>query len=314
MKLIYTLLPACAFLWATTANAQIIPLADIQGQVESSPYENQQVTVSGKVTEAFGDTWYLQDDYGAWNGLYVVGPDVVIPANVPYWNADRQPEVGDVLELTGTVIEEDGNTQLVDVELVEFVDFWNATPAGIWTTAAETQDEQYEGTRIRLENATVLTEPDADGYWTVAMPDGEVTCWGVDTYDPSGNEDPDGPTPGDVYLIYGASHQNGDTYVLHVGDIDVVSLGVSVQPTIEWLIYPNPVYETLNVSVSSGQPAGVDFCIRIFNSAGSLVMERASIFQSMRLDVGSLPSGVYTVRVLAANSNVVNAVSRFVKN
>ena len=127
------------------------------------------------------------------------GRDVVIPANVPYWNADRQPEVGDVLELTGTVIEEDGNTQLVDVELVEFVDFWNATPAGIWTTAVETQDEQYEGTRIRLENATVLTEPDADGYWTVSMPDGEVTCWGVDTYDPSGNEDPDGPTPGDVY-------------------------------------------------------------------------------------------------------------------
>ena len=57
---------------------------------------------------------------------------------------------------------------------------------GIWTTAAETQDEQYEGTRIRLENATVLTEPDAEGYWTVSMPDGEVTCWGVDTYDPSG--------------------------------------------------------------------------------------------------------------------------------
>ena len=84
MKLIYTFLPACAFLWTTTANAQIVPLADIQGQVESSPYENQQVSVSGKVTEAFGDTWYLQDDYGAWNGLYVVGPDVVIPANVPY--------------------------------------------------------------------------------------------------------------------------------------------------------------------------------------------------------------------------------------
>ena len=314
MKLIHTLLPACAFLCATAADAQIISLADVQGQAGSSPYENQQVTVSGKVTEAFGDTWYLQDDYGAWNGLYVVGPDVVIPANVPYWNGDRQPEVGDVLELTGTVIEEDGNTQLVDVELLEFVDFWNATPAGIWTTAAETQDEQYEGTRIRLENATVLTEPDANGYWTVAMPDGEVTCWGVDTYDPSGNEDPDGPTPGDVYLVYGASHQNGDTYILHVGDIDVVSLGVSVQPTTEWLIYPNPVNETLNVGVSSGQPAGADFCIRIFNMAGSLVMERASIFQSMRVDVGSLPSGVYTVRVLGANSNVVTAVSHFMKN
>ena len=52
----------------------------------------------------FGDAWYLQDDYGAWNG-------------------DRQPNVVDVLELTGTVIEEDGNTRLVNVELVKFVDF-----------------------------------------------------------------------------------------------------------------------------------------------------------------------------------------------
>jgi hypothetical protein len=314
MKSIYTLLSAFAFLCATTANAQIIPLADVQGQVESSPYENQQVNVSGKVTEAFGDTWYLQDDYGAWNGLYVVGPDVVIPANVPYWNGDRQPEVGDVLELTGTVIEEDGNTQLVDVELVEFVDFWNATPAGIWTTAAETQDEQYEGTRIRLENATVLTEPDADGYWTVAMPDGEVTCWGVDTYDPSGNEDPDGPTPGDVYLIYGASHQNGDAYVLHVGDIDVVSLGVSEQPVFQWLAYPNPVADALTIESGAGVADDTPFCIRIFNSTGSLVMERASMGQPMRLAVESLPSGVYTLRVLGENGNVVAAVSRFVKN
>ena len=139
MKPFLTIPLVVALAWCSPLYAQVIPLASVQGQTDVSPYENQLVTVSGKVTEAFGDTWYLQDDYGAWNGLYVVGPGVVIPANVPYWNADRQPEVGDVLELTGTVIEEDGNTQLVDVELVEFVDFWNATPAGIWTTAAETQ-------------------------------------------------------------------------------------------------------------------------------------------------------------------------------
>ena len=299
-----------------TANAlaQVVPLIDVQGQLNSSPYENQVIAVSGKVTEAFGDTWYLQDDYGAWNGLYIVGPDVVIPSNVPYWSGDRQPEVGDVLELTGMVIEEDGNTQLVDVELVEFVDFWNATPAGIWTTAAETQDEQYEGTRIRLENATVLTELDVDGYWTVAMLDGEVTCWGVDTYDPSGNEDPDGPTPGDVYSIYGASHQTGDEYVLHVGDIDVVTLGMEEEAASSWSVYPNPVTDVLTIEAGAGVAADTPFCIRIFNSSGSVVMECASMLQPVRVDVESLPTGIYTVRVRAANSNVVSVVSRFMKN
>ena len=294
--------------------AQVIPLADVQGQTDVSPYENQSVTVSGKVTEAFGDTWYLQDDYGAWNGLYVVGPGVVIPANVPYWNADRQPEVGDVLELTGTVIEEDGNTQLVDVELVEFVDFWNATPAGIWTTAAETQDEQYEGTRIRLENATVLTEPDANGYWTVSMPDGEVTCWGVDTYDPSGNEDPDGPTPGDVYQIYGASHQNGDAYVLHVGDIDVVSLGVLEQSVSPWSVYPNPVTDALTIQAGSGVSDAAMISIRIFNASGRLVLEERAARRMTLLDIEFLPSGLYTIQIVEEMRHQKPAICRFTKS
>jgi hypothetical protein len=302
-------------LLAVSANAlaQVIPLADVQGQQDSSPYENQVITVSGKVTEAFGDTWYLQDDYGAWNGLYVVGPGVVIPANVPYWNSDRQPEVGDVLELTGTVVEEDGNTQLVDVELVEFVDFWNATPAGIWTTAAETQDEQYEGTRIRLENATVITAPDADGYWTVAMEDGEVTCWGVDTFDPSGNEDPDGPTPGDVYLIYGASHQAGDEYVLHVGDIDVVTLSAVDEYEVEWAVFPNPVGDMMRFKVLNGNGEGAGVFIRIFNLMGRMVLELPLASIGIPLDVSALGPGAYTLELVSSEDRARLASKRFVK-
>lgn len=301
---------------AISASAQIIPFIEVQGEGDTSPYVDQQITVSGKVTETFGDSWYMQDDYGAWNGLYIVGPDVVIPANVPYWNADRQPEVGDVLELTGTVIEEDGNTQLVDVTLVEFVDFWNATPAGIWTTAAETQDEQYEGTRIRLENATVLTAPDADGYWTVAMDDGEVTCWGIDTYDPSNNEDPDGPTPGDVYLIYGASHQAGDEYVLHVGDIDVVTLGTADLEASEdaWVVYPNPVTRILMIDAQADYGQDSAISIRVYSSQGVIVSEQFSSVKSTSLDVEALSPGVYSMQIIDGNSNLVVATYRFVKS
>lgn len=308
-----TLLPFLLLAVSANALAQVIPLADVQGQQDSSPYENQVITVSGKVTEAFGDTWYLQDDYGAWNGLYIVGPGVVIPANVPYWNSDRQPEVGDVLELTGTVVEEDGNTQLVDAELVEFVDFWNATPAGIWTSAAETQDEQYEGTRIRLENATVLTAPDVDGYWTVEMEDGEVTCWGVDNYDPSGNEDPDGPSPGDVYLIYGASHQAGDEYVLHVGDIDVVTLSEVAEYKVEWAVFPNPVGDMMHFKVSNRSEVGMDVFIRIFNLMGRMVLEVPLAGIEVPLDVSALSPGAYTLELETSEDRVRLVSTRFMK-
>ena len=308
------LLPFLLLAVSANALAQVIPLADVQGQQESSPYENQVVTVSGKVTEAFGDAWYLQDDYGAWNGLYVFGPNVISPANAPYWNSDRQPEVGDVLELTGTVVEEDGNTQLVDVELVEFVDFWNATPAGIWVTAAETQDEQYEGTRIRLENATVITAPDVDGYWTVAMEDGEVTCWGVDTFDPSGNEDPDGPSPGDVYLIYGASHQAGDEYVLHVGDIDVVTLSAVDEYEVEWAVFPNPVGDMMRFKVSNGHGGGAGVFIRIFNLMGRVVLEVPLADVGVPLDVSVLSPGAYTLELVTLGDRVRLASKHIMKN
>ena len=86
-----------------SAQAQTLSCAEIQGQANVSPYEGQQVTVEGKVTEFYGDMWYIQDGFGAWNGLYCIGPDVLIDANPPWWNAPRQPEVGDVLELTGTI-------------------------------------------------------------------------------------------------------------------------------------------------------------------------------------------------------------------
>ena len=96
------------------------PLADIQGQTDVSPYAGDTVTITAMVTEPFGDTWFMQDMAGPWNGLGG-GPDVLIPA-MTYWNSDRQPEVGDLLTLHGTV-EEVKNHPAHGAELVEFVAF-----------------------------------------------------------------------------------------------------------------------------------------------------------------------------------------------
>ncbi len=305
--LLTMLFGACA---SFSANGQLIPIIEIQGEAEVSPYDGQTVTISGKVTEYFGDSWYMQDAFGAWNGVYVEGPDVMIPANSPYWNSDRQPEVGDVLEISGTVAEVDGNTQIIDAVLVDFVDFWNATPMGVWVTASEIQDEQYEGTRVRLDNATVLSAPDSDGYWTVEVEDGEVTCWGVDTDDPAGNEDPDGPTPGDVYQVYGASHQNGDAYVLHVGDIDVLSLGVAQLESAEWTLAPNPVSERV-VLASADHASGSIVRFEVIDAQGMVIMDMQT-FTGQSVDVSQLGSGVYFVRIQLPESGFA-ALSRLVK-
>ena len=281
-------LVVAAFLTLTApARSQITPLIEVQGQTDVSPFEGQQITVSGKVTEFFGDTWYLQDDYGAWNGIYVVGPDVVINSNPPYWSGDRQPEVGDVLTLTGNVAEVDGNTQLIDPVLDEFVDFWNATPMGVWLMADQFQDESYEGTRVRIDNATVVTAPDANGMWVVTDGTAELACWGLDTDDPSNNEDPDGPTPGDVYKVYGSLHQMGESHVLHMGDIDVLSLDVPAIESTAVQVWPNPASDGVVVQFSDGP-----IVWELLDAQGRMVMV-VFVFDRNAIDVSHLTGGVY---------------------
>ena len=278
-----------------SSRAQFTPLIEVQGESMVSPLEGQVIAISGKVTEYFGDTWYMQDDFGAWNGVYVVGPDVSIVSNPPYWSGDRQPEVGDVLEITGTVAEIDGNTTIVDAVLTNFVDFWNATAIGVWLTADEFQDEQYEGTRVRMDNATILTSPDEDGYWTVSDGAGEVKCWGIDADDPANNEDPDGPSPGDVYQIYGAMHQIGDEYVLHVGDIDVLSLSLNERTDrTDFRMYTNPAAEVLILANTEPQNARSNGQLICKDLQGRII-EVFEVSLGEQIDISALSAGTYLV-------------------
>lgn len=285
-------------------HAQTLSCSEIQGQADVSPYEGQEVTVQGKVTEFYGDMWYLQDGFGAWNGVYCVGPDVVIDANPPWWNAPRQPEVGDVLELTGTIAEVDGNTQLMDITGFVFIDFWNATAAGIQVTVEELQDESLEGTRVRLDPVTVETAPDGDGVWTISDATGTATVVGVDTDDPGNNEDADGPTPGDVYRVYGALRQIGAEYVIDLGDIDTISLVVDVED--QWVhsinVYPTPASEVLYIEGAEGA-----FSWTLVDAMGR-VARTGDQGQGLSIDVSAMPSGRYLFSLVQEGATVSKTV------
>ena len=84
--------PSTQALWATALASMMslssfaqTPLADIQGQTDVSPYGDT-VTITAMVTEPLGDTWFIR--YGwPWNGLMVVGPNVLIPPTHPIGTA-----------------------------------------------------------------------------------------------------------------------------------------------------------------------------------------------------------------------------------
>lgn len=263
-------------------------LSEIQGEMDTSPYEGQSVTFNAKVTEYFGDIWYMQDDFGEWNGVMVHEPDLLVPANPPWWNEPRQPEVGDELTITGTVMEVNGNTQIMDATLVEQTEFWLATPAGTQTTAMETQNEALEGTRVRLIGFTVVTAPNAEEEWNVTDGIAEITCIGID--------DEAYPFPGDVYDIYGAIREESAVYKVHVGDIDVVSLSVESQEETQLSISPNPLTD-----VSKVESAYVINRYEIYNSAGQLVRSDRVGAQVFSLEKANLAVGQYTLRIIGAS-------------
>lgn len=282
MKSIQILFSFLSIFFLTSQVCTQTPLSEIQGQATVSPFEGEVVTVEGKVTEYFGDTWYLQDDYGAWNGLYCVGPDVLVAANPPYWSSPRQPVVGDVLQLTGTIVEQDGNTQLVEITDFVHVDFWNATAMGTAVSISEMADESLEGTRVRFEDVTVVSAPDEYGYWTVSDDTGETAVFGVDTDDAGNNEDADGPTAGDRYRVYGALRQVGETYQLDVGDIDTLALAVGVAeafPAQRWTVFPNPGVDWISFGEN-----GVRGTWEVFDLLGRKVAS-GDMIGLMRLDV-----------------------------
>ncbi len=272
----------------STSAQDIIPIIEVQGETAISPHVDEEVTINAKVTEYFGDSWYMQDEYGAWNGIYVVEETLMVPPNPPWWSEPRQPEVGDELTITGTVIELDGNTQLVDVTLVEQTEFWLATPAGTEVDGVTSQDESLEGTRVRAYSATVLTAPNGNDEWTIMTADGEITCLGID--------DEAYPFPGDVYDVYGALREFNGVYMIHVGDIDVISLSVSEHSSTPLSIAPNPL--TTSSIIQTGE---LIKAYRIVDLNGKILASQSVNDTSFELLRGTLNAGVY-VLLLATES------------
>ena len=119
----------------------------------SSPYTGQVVTVSGTVTAAFRDGFALAEAPGAWGAVYV-------------YTKRCAPDVGEAVELVGTVIEHYGMTQLADVSSCQILP---AKPPIFPVTVSLSQlaSEAYESVLVTVENVTVTNLVDC-GEWIVS--------------------------------------------------------------------------------------------------------------------------------------------------
>jgi 2',3'-cyclic-nucleotide 2'-phosphodiesterase (5'-nucleotidase family) len=151
----------------TTQVSTEVSIQDIQeptGDNSSSPYQGENVTTDGVVTAVNADGFFLQNETGAWSGVFV------------YTNGSASVSVGDTADVTGVVEEQYGFTQINAAgEMGTTTVTGSATvPDPTSVTTAEADSEAYEGVVVAVENVTVTSAPGQYGEWDVSDGSGGV--------------------------------------------------------------------------------------------------------------------------------------------
>ncbi|OQY40103.1 MAG: hypothetical protein B6226_00525 [Candidatus Cloacimonetes bacterium 4572_65] len=171
-----------AILLVITVAASATTIHDVQFTTDAgtdgtypSPLDGQEVTITGIVSATGvdgGDKFFMTDPAGgAWNGIYVFDWSIL-------------PALGDMVEVTGTITEYYGLTEITYCSGT-IISSGNAIPAASIVTTGQMSDgvsaESYEGCLVKVMNATCETA--ADDYGKFAVNDNTGTCHVNDLFD-----------------------------------------------------------------------------------------------------------------------------------
>jgi hypothetical protein len=191
----------------------------------SSPYVGQTVITSGIITavQDGNPNIFIQDGTGPWNGILLYGISGTGYAE------------GDELEVTGTVSEYYGMTEISSITTIDILSSGNPLPDFTVITTAEVSEEQYESVLCRVENVTV-TNPNLG-----------FNEWEID----------DGSGPAVVNdLFYEHVPQMDDVYGYVQGPIDYSFSVFKLEPRYEPDIDSSPPEPTPSPTVVPTIPCG----------------------------------------------------------
>jgi predicted extracellular nuclease len=134
-------------------------IATIQEGQLTDAYTGTTVVTNGVVTGVFGSLVSLQDGQGAYSGIWMYGPNVPVV-------------VGDDIEVTGTVVEYNGLTELTGVSIVINAQGADLPTAEVLSTATAASDEQWEGVLVQV-TGDVSSESLGFGEWGLDDTSGE---------------------------------------------------------------------------------------------------------------------------------------------
>ena len=276
-------LTAAGVLVTTFMSAQTVThtIAEVQGELFSSPLIEQVVTVQGVITSASDYSYFIQDGSGPWNGVYV-------------YDNTNLPAVGDHVILQGEVVEYYDLTEITNITYFETVSSGNDLPAAVDLTTGfiGTSGEPYEGCRVKITNAA-CTNTDL-GFGDAYFDDGSGDCMIDDmlyTPDPAW-------VLGEYYSVTGVLTYTYEEYKIEPSSAADVSIGMalgSIEVSVIH-IYPNPTVDVLNFRLNSNAKA------YIYDTNGRLVLTQDVASGEVNIDVSGLRHGTYRIDCVSQTS------------
>ncbi len=258
---------------------QLTSISEVQGTGTSSSFLNQELTVSGRVTANFDNTFYLQTGNGKRSGINI-------------YNTLFTGKEGDSLVIKGTALEYSNLTEISNISYV--YNFKSNKPIKPILLTASQIGEDYEGMLVQINNVTfenpgsVIQELNMS--YNATDNTGNVVVY-INKYSRLVGKS----FPAQATNLVGIISQYNDTYQILPRDINDLKVYTAnktlLQSKSENLsVYPNPATEILNIKSEKNISS-----VKITNYSGQEIVNRQQTNQ--QVNIQNLRPGIYIIEV-----------------
>lgn len=272
---------------------QLININDIQGIGSSSPLVNQEVTISGRITANFDNSFYIQTGSGKRSGINI-------------YNTLFTGKTGDSLVVTGTPTE---YSDLTEISNISYSYNFKANKTHNPTIITASQlNEDYEGMLVQINNVTfdkpgsVIQEQNMS--YTATDNTGSVVVY-INKYSRLVHKS----FPSKASNLVGVVSQYQGTYQILPRDISDFKEYTPNESSFKvahtnLLVYPNPATNILNIKSDK-----IIYSLTISNLSGrNVIIQKQNMKQ---IPIQNLIPGVYILEATFENGTTTR--SKFCK-
>jgi len=291
----------------------ITPITDVQGTGAISPLAWQvtdgsgtqtnsandvDVSVTGVVTGAFGDNFFIQESNEIRSGLYI-------------YSSGFFPSIGDSVIVTGRVKEYYSMTELVNITGLNTITTGNLLPdfqivnSNDLATSNPTVAEDYESMLVKVFNAGCTNDDLGFGMWEINDGSGACAVHNTSVYSYT-------PIENISYNVSGVLTFNFDEFKIELRFSEDVEAGTdNIAPTIADVTTSGANFVSVTFSENITEATIEDISNYAFNNGIIVTSASQQAFQLNKVDltVDNISNGLHTLTVTGCLDDAGNEVN-----